>query len=44
MAPMREMLTGEPTPAQELEGKTKRKGKAKANDKGEGSSDPPPQK
>ncbi len=41
MAYVREMLTSEPTPMQELEGKTKKKGKAKANDKREVNSDLP---
>jgi len=41
---VKEMLIGEPTFVQEQEGKTRRKGKAKANDEGEGSNDLPPQK
>jgi hypothetical protein len=41
---VRDRLTNEPTLAQEQEGKTRRKGKAKANDEGEGSNDLPPPK
>jgi hypothetical protein len=37
-------LIGELAPTRKLEGKTRRKGKAKINDKGEGSSDLPPPK
>jgi len=41
---MREMLIGDTIPTQEQEGGAIRKGKAKANDEGEGSNDPPPPK
>jgi hypothetical protein len=41
---MKEMLIGNTKPVQEQEGRTKRKGKVKVNDKGEGSNDPPPPK
>jgi len=41
---MREMLIGDTTPMQEQEGRAKRNGKAKVNDEGESSNDPPPPK
>ncbi len=41
---MREMLISNTTPMQEQEGGARMKGKAKVNDEGEGSHDPPPPK
>ncbi len=38
---MKEMLIGNTTPTQEQEGRAKRKGKAKVNDEGKASNDPP---
>ncbi len=41
---MKEMLISKSTCTQEQDGRAKRKGKAKTNDKGESSSNPPPPK